>query len=141
MGLSLVAYAILALTGIWMLRSKSRDGDNNAFLNWMWRIGNWDNLLKFHYFIGWCMVSLVMLLLFIGIIGTLGHFGTLGQSSHLFAGITVVVLVLVSAGSTLLIRSGYDWARRIHIGLNIVIFFAFAWVSLTGWSVVQKYLP
>ena len=87
MGLSLVAYAILALTGIWMLRSKSRDGDNNAFLNWMWRIGNWDNLLKFHYFIGWCMVSLVMLLLFIGIIGTLGHFGTLGQSSHLFAGI------------------------------------------------------
>ena len=141
MGLSLVAYAILAFTGIWMLRTKTRDGNHVTFIDWMWRIGSPRNLGNFHYFMGWCLVSLVLLLLLIGIIGTLGHFGSLGQSSHLFAGLTVVILVLISAGTALLIRTGYDWARKIHVATNIVIFFAFAWVSFTGWTVVQKYLP
>ena len=89
---------------------------------------------------GWCLVSLVLLLLLIGIVGTLGHFGSLGQSSHLFAGLTVVILVLISAGTAIFIRTGYDWARRIHVATNIVMFFALAWVSFTGWNVVQKYL-
>ncbi len=141
MGLSLVAYAILAFTGIWMLRTKTRDGNHVTFIDWMWRIGSPRNLSNFHYFMGWCLVSLVLLLLLIGIIGTLGHFGSLGQSSHLFAGLTVVILVLISAGTAILIRTGYDWARRIHVATNIVILFALAWVSFTGWSVVQKYLP
>ena len=86
------------------------------------------------------MVSLVLLLLLIGIIGTLGHFGSLGQSSHIFAGLTLVALAIVSTGSALLIRKGYNWARQIHIGVNIVLLFGFVWVSLTGWGIVQKYL-
>ncbi|MCX7595298.1 MAG: DUF4079 domain-containing protein, partial [Fischerella sp.] len=95
----------------------------------------------FHYIIGICMVSLVLLLLLIGIIGTYAHFGCLGHSLHLWAGLTTVMLVLLSAGSATQIRVRQPWARRIHIGVNIAMFFAFAWVSLTGWSVVQKYLP
>ncbi|MBH8562472.1 DUF4079 domain-containing protein, partial [Nostoc sp. CENA67] len=76
-----------------------------------------------------------------GIIGTLGHFGSLGHSSHLVAGLTVVVLVLLSAFSATQISPRRTWARPLHISVNIILFVGFAWVSLTGWSVVQKYLP
>ena len=87
------------------------------------------------------MVGLVLLLLAVGIVGTLGHFGTLGHSSHLLAGLTVVGLVLISAGSATQISAKQRWARSLHIGTNITLFVGFLWVSLTGWSVVQKYLP
>ncbi len=129
MGLSLVAYVLLALIGISMLRART-----------LWqRESSW--LRSLHYKIGICLVSLVLLLLLIGIVGTYGHFGSLGHSQHLWAGLTTVMLVLLSAGSATQIGVGHPWARHIHIGANIAIFFAFAWVSITGWSVVQKYLP
>ena len=129
MGLSLVAYVLLAIMGVWMFRARTSRQDQPDWLPFL------------HYIIGICMVSLVLLLLLIGIIGTYGHFGSLGHSPHLWAGLTTVILVLLSAGSATQIHVRQPWARRIHIGANIAIFFAFAWVSLTGWSVVQKYLP
>jgi hypothetical protein len=129
MGLSLLAYVLLASMGIWMFRARTLQQ------------GEPDWLRSLHYIIGFCMVSLVLLLLLIGIIGTYGHFGSLGHSPHLWAGLISVVLVLLSAGSAMQIRVRKPWARRIHIGANIALFFAFAWVSLTGWIVVQKYLP
>lgn len=87
------------------------------------------------------MVGLVLLLLAVGIVGTLGHFGTLGHSSHLLAGLIVVGLVLLSAGSATQISAKQPWARLLHIGTNVTLLFGFLWVSLTGWSVVQKHLP
>ncbi|MDJ0736224.1 MAG: DUF4079 domain-containing protein [Nostocaceae cyanobacterium] len=133
MGLSLLAYVILGITGMWMFRS--RRFFPNSFSSEVWGLRN------LHFLIGISMVSLVLLLLAIGIIGTLGHFGSLGHSPHLIAGLITVVLVLISAVSATQIRARRRWARKIHIGVNICLFFAFAWVSLTGWSVVQKYLP
>jgi hypothetical protein len=94
-----------------------------------------------HYTMGISMVSLVLLLLAIGIVGTLGHFGSLGHSPHLVAGLIVVALVLLSAFSATQISARRSWARPLHIGVNIILFIGFAWVSLTGWIVVQKYLP
>ena len=47
------------------------------------------------------MVALVILLLAIGIVGTLGEYGSLGHSQHLGAGLITVVLVLISAGSAI----------------------------------------
>lgn len=87
------------------------------------------------------MVGLVLLLLAIGIVGTLGHYGNLGHSPHLVAGLTVVVLVLISAGSATQISPKQPWARPLHISTNLALLIGFAAVSLTGWSVVQKYLP
>lgn len=87
------------------------------------------------------MVALVLLLLAVGIVGTLGHFGTLGHSSHLVAGLTVVGLVLLSAGSATQISAKRPWVRSLHIYTNITLFMGLLWVSVTGWSVVQKYLP
>jgi hypothetical protein len=89
---------------------------------------------------GGSLVLLVLLLLAIGIVGTLGHFGSLGHSSHLPAGLFVVGLVLLSAISAIFINS-QPWMRSLHIGTNIILFLGLVWVSLTGWDVVQKYLP
>jgi hypothetical protein len=98
-------------------------------------------VLSLHYIIGITMVSLVLLLLAVGIVGTLGHFGSLGHSPHLGAGLIVVILVLVSAFSATQISTGKSWARPLHLGCNLLLLPGFIWVSLSGWTVVQKYLP
>lgn len=87
------------------------------------------------------MAALVLLLLAIGIVGTIGHYGSLGHSWHLLAGFAVVDLVFVSVWSAVQIGPTRPWARPIHIGTNFILLVALAWVSLTGWEVVQKYLP
>ncbi|YAF96213.1 MAG: DUF4079 domain-containing protein [Nodularia sp. CChRGM 3473] len=137
MGLSLLAYLLLALTGIWMFQERT----SQHFLRFPWFMGGRRQVRSLHYTIGITMVSLVLLLLAIGIVGTLGHFGSLGHSQHLIAGLIVVVLVLLSAFSATQISARRFWARPLHIGVNMILFGGFAWVSLTGWSVVQKYLP
>jgi uncharacterized iron-regulated membrane protein len=149
MGLSILAYLLLAVTGVWMWRVRNdRDVTNFEQLrsSTQWATprlscGSLRVWRSLHYIIGISMVSLVLLLLAIGIVGTLGHFGSLGHSPHLAAGLTVVVLVLVSAASATQIGARQPWARPLHISVNILLFLGFTWVSLTGWSVVQKYLP
>ena len=98
-------------------------------------------LRPLHYVIGAILVFLVLLLLSVGIVGTLGHYGTLGHSWHLPAGLTVVALVLLSAWSATRIHPKRPWARSLHITTNAILFVGFAAVSLSGWIVVQKYLP
>lgn len=129
MGLSLLAYVMLAISGITLFSKRTSRNPQPAWLP------------RAHYIIGWVMVGLVLLLLAIGIVGTFGHYGNLGHSGHLIAGWSVVALVLLSAGSATQISPQRDWARAVHVGTNIVLFVGFAWVSLTGWEVVQKYLP
>jgi Protein of unknown function (DUF4079) len=137
MGLSLLAYLMLAITGVWMWRAKT----SQSLPDFLEFPGGRGGVRSLHYTMGISMVSLVLLLLAIGIIGTLGHFGSLGHSSHLPAGLIVVFLVLVSAVSATQINPRRPWVRTLHITVNIILFAAFAWVSLTGWTVVQKYLP
>ncbi|WP_392534935.1 DUF4079 domain-containing protein [Nostoc sp. C117] len=137
MGLSLLAYLMLAVTGFWMFRT--RTSQQFPFITQF--LGGNTEVRSLHYLMGISMVTLVLLLLAIGIVGTLGHFGSLGHSSHLIAGLIVVVLVLLSAFSATQINPRRPWARPLHIGVNIILFLGFAWVSLTGWIVVQKYLP
>ncbi|TAE56254.1 MAG: DUF4079 domain-containing protein [Nostocales cyanobacterium] len=137
MGFSILAYAILSLSGFWLWQVRNTGRSPIGVV-----LPRVNTIVKnFHYIIGLIMVSLVLLLLVIGIVGTLGHFRSLGHSSHLFAGLIVVVLVLISAFSATQISAGKFWARPLHLTLNMILFFGFAWVSLTGWSVVQKYLP
>ncbi|HEY9666167.1 MAG TPA: DUF4079 domain-containing protein [Coleofasciculaceae cyanobacterium] len=129
MGLSLLAYFLQSVSGITVF---SKRQSNQPQPRW---------LRPLHTTIGWIMVSLVLLLLAIGFVGTLGHFGSLGHSGHLIAGLSVVFLVLLSAGSATLITPERVWARAVHVGTNIALFVGFIWVSFTGWQVVQKYLP
>jgi len=137
MGLSLLAYLLLAVTGVLMFQVRT-----SRRLSFIPTFGGENQKVRdLHFLIGCCMVSLVMLLLAIGIVGTYGHFGSLGHSSHLLAGLIVVALVLVSAFSATQISALKSWARPLHIATNIILFVGFAWVSITGWIVVQKYLP
>ncbi|MEA5470941.1 DUF4079 domain-containing protein [Spirulina sp. 06S082] len=128
MGLAIAAYFLLAIAGIWMriLRLKNQSYPQGLRL--------------FHLAIGSILVFLVLLLLTVGIIGTLGYYGNLGHSPHLVAGILVVTLVLVSAGSALAIGK-WEKARSLHLITNSILFFGFIFVSLSGWGIVQKYLP
>ena len=129
MGLCLLAYLLLAVTGIWMSWARQTCSPQP----------NW--LRSLHYVFGSGMLVLVLLLLGIGIVGTLSHYGTLGHYSHLQAGLTVVGLVLLSAGSATQISPKRRWARSLHIGTNITLFVGWLLVWLTGWNAMQKYLP
>lgn len=128
MGLSLAAYALLAVSGFWLFNRRTQHRSRPHWLR------------PLHYSIGIIMAILVLILLGIGLVGTVGHFGSLGHSSHLPAGLIVVALVAVSVGSATQIPQK-TWARPLHLSTNAILFFAFAWVSWTGWGVVQKYLP
>ncbi|MCP2732423.1 DUF4079 domain-containing protein [Limnofasciculus baicalensis] len=128
MGLSLFAYLLLAITGSFIF---SKRQSHHPKPQW---------LPISHYIIGWIMVGLVLLLLGIGIVGTIGHYGNLGHSGHFIAGWSVVVLVLVSAASATQITPQRHWVRAVHVGTNIALLVGLAWVSFTGWQVVQKFL-
>ncbi|WP_026796096.1 MULTISPECIES: DUF4079 domain-containing protein [Planktothrix] len=129
MGFSIFAYVLLAMTGGWMLYSRKNQQPRP------------NGLRNFHYLIGGVMVSLVLILLTVGLVGTLGYYGSLGHSIHLAAGLIVVSLVLGSAWSATQINPKNTWARPLHLSINMGLFFAFTAVSLSGWVIVQKYLP
>ncbi|MEM7591844.1 MAG: DUF4079 domain-containing protein [Cyanobacteria bacterium P01_A01_bin.83] len=104
------------------------------------RVGRPPWLRDAHYAGGIVVVFLVLLLLAIGIVGTVGYYGTLGHSPHLWAGLFVVGLIALSAWSAHQIDVHNHWARSLHIWVNAILFVGLAYVSWTGWSVVQKYL-
>ena len=129
MGLTLSAYFLLMISGgtlSWLRQTK------RICPGW---------LRPLHIMIGSALVGLVLVLLAIGIVGTLGEFGRLGHSIHLPAGLVVVALVLASAWSASRISVERTWARSLHVGINGLMFVALLAVSWSGWSVVQKYLP
>jgi hypothetical protein len=129
MGFTLLAYVIQGVSGVWLLGSRQNRLSRPQWLDIL------------HGLTGGVMVVLVLVLLAIGIVGTLGEYGSLGHSSHLAAGLVVVDLVFLSAWSAVQIKLQRSWARPLHLGSNLILFIALAWVSLTGWEVVQKYLP
>lgn len=129
MGLSITAYGVLALTGGRLRWLRTHQQNQPPAFRWV------------HGILGLTFVLLILNLLGVGLIGTLGHYGNLGHSPHLFAGLAVVALTLCSVWSALQIRLGKTWARTLHLSLNGLLFLGLSWVGLSGWVVVQKYLP
>jgi len=129
MGFSLLAYLLLAVSGLRIRHQRTTD---HAYESW---------LRPTHILLGGTLVILVLGLLAIGIVGTLGHYGSLGHSTHLPVGLIVVGLTLLSVWSARRIALGLPGARSLHIGINITLLVGFLFVLSTGWSVVQKYLP
>jgi hypothetical protein len=120
MGLTIAAYLLQAATGSGLLFG----------IKWV---------RSLHIGMGVAIAILVLALLGIGIVGTLGHYGSLGHSNHLWSGLAVVELVFLSAWSAVQIPT-QPWARSVHIGVNFLLCLGLIWVSITGWEVVQKYL-
>lgn len=129
MGLTLMGYGLLAVTGIYGAYCRQR---SKAPPPWLRTV---------HLTLGIGLVLLVLLLLSIGLVGTLGEYGRLGHSVHLPLGLLVVGLVLASAWSASRMGVERPWARRLHRVINGGLAFALAGVGLSGWHVVQKYLP
>jgi len=129
MGFSLFAYFVLAITGSWLFRATHFHHQRPRWLR------------PLHYTVGGILVALVLLLLTIGLVGTVGYYGSLGHSPHLAAGLSVVGLTLLSAWSATQISPKRPWARPLHLTTNSLLLIGLAMVSLTGWTVVQKYLP
>ncbi|MEP0918153.1 DUF4079 domain-containing protein [Leptolyngbya sp. DQ-M1] len=120
MGLTIAAYLVQVATGSELLFGAKR-------------------LRSIHIGVGIAIAVLVLVLLGIGIVGTLGHYGSLGHSNHLWSGLAVVELIFLSAWSAVQIPS-QPWARSVHVGVNFLLCLSLVWVSITGWQVVQKYL-
>ena len=129
MGLAILAYVLLAASGTWLFQSRHARLARPNWLRWV------------HIGLGSSMVIMVILLLAIGVVGTLGHYGSLGHSSHLSAGLNATLLTLLSAWSASRISPDRPWARPLHLSVNLALLIGFISVSLTGWEVVQKYLP
>ena len=129
MGLSMTIYVILSISGFWLWKLRTEKQSRPRWLR------------PFHWTMGSVMVTLVLILLSIGLIGTIGEHGNLGHSIHLPAGLLVVTLVCLSAWSSTQIHPSRPWARQLHLNLNMGLFFAFLFVGLSGWTVVQQYLP
>ena len=135
MGLAVTCYLLLALLGVWMTAQRWQGDRLRPRLSR-------PLLRQLHMGLGIALVILILVLLAIGIVGTLGHFGSLGHSWHLPAGLIVVALTLASAASAWQFsRSTQIWAREIHVVLNLALGGALVAVGISGWTVVQKYLP
>ena len=128
MGGVILLYVLLLLTGLKLFQQHRAWLAPGSAVRWI------------HITLGILLVGLVLELLAIGVVGTLGHFGSLGQSVHLWAGVGVTGLTLLTAWHG---WQGRRWqsSRGIHILLNGVLAVALVGVSWTGWQVVQKYLP
>ncbi|MBE9136842.1 DUF4079 domain-containing protein [Nodosilinea sp. LEGE 07088] len=129
MGLTLTGYSLLAVTGSVLSYTRSKTVERSAWLR------------PLHIALGITMVMLVLVLLAIGLIGTLGEYGSLGHSIHLLFGLLVVALVLTSAWSASRIALERPWARSLHLTVNGLLGLGLMAVGLSGWQVVQKYLP
>ncbi len=129
MGFTLIAYLLLAITGTSLFYLRYSKHQRPRWLR------------PLHYITGGVMIGLVLILLGVGLVGTIGYYGNLGHSIHLAAGLTVVILVIISAWSSTQISIKKTWARPVHIGTNLLLLGGLLWVTLTGWTVVQKYLP
>ncbi len=129
MGLALCTYALLGLSGGAIAYHRLSHQPRPPWFR------------PLHIALGSILVSLVLLLLAIGIVGTLGHYGSLGHSAHLNLGLAVVGLVCLSAISATQIKGQRPWARSLHVGINFLLLLGLTGVSLSGWDVVQKYLP
>ncbi|MEM9136855.1 MAG: DUF4079 domain-containing protein [Cyanobacteria bacterium P01_F01_bin.42] len=130
MGLSIASYGLLAVLGLWWRSQRTTVGVHS---------NRW--IRNLHYVLGLILVLLILILLAVGLIGTLGYYGSLGHSWHLESGMVVVGLTLLSAWSAKRIHPKRPWARTLHVRVNIALAIALILVSISGWSVVQKYIP
>ncbi|MBE9192861.1 DUF4079 domain-containing protein [Gloeocapsopsis crepidinum LEGE 06123] len=75
-----------------------------------------------------------------GIMITYLSAGKIPVNSHLFVGLGMTALVALSAAFAPLMQRGNNWARYLHITINITLLAFFAWQSMTGLQIVQELL-
>ena len=64
--------------------------------------------------------------------------GKLFVGPHLIAGLSMTVLIAVSASLSPFMQKGKDWARYGHIGINTVIVGLFGWQAFSGVEILLR---
>jgi hypothetical protein len=144
MGFTIAAYILLAVSGLWLgwrARVSPVDDGDSANLGEIADSEVGRGLRVVHLVLGIAIIFLVLFLLAIGLVGTLGHFGSLIQSPHFAAGLIVVGLTIAAAVTGLRISPDRHYSRAIHRTIDVALCVALVIVTYTGWDVVQKYLP
>jgi Protein of unknown function (DUF4079) len=86
--------------------------------------------------------SIILGLMVLGSMGALAvtyiNNGKLFVGPHLIAGLSMTVMIAISAALTPYMQKGQDWARYGHISINIVIVGLFGWQAFSGLEILQR---
>ncbi|MGB3492675.1 MAG: DUF4079 domain-containing protein [Elainellaceae cyanobacterium] len=91
-----------------------------------------------HHQIGAALLALMVMGTIGGMAVTYINNGKLFVGPHLLAGLGMTGLIATSASLTPLMQKGNIWARKVHVGLNILLVCLFGWQAVTGMQIVQK---
>ncbi len=90
------------------------------------------------------VASLFLVLIVLGMIGGMAvtyiQNGKLFVGPHLLAGLGMTGLVALSSALAPLMQRGQDWARNLHILINVSILGVLGWQAVTGVQIVAKIL-
>jgi hypothetical protein len=95
---------------------------------------------KRHFQVGALMLALMVLGTFGGMAVTYLNNGKLFVGPHLLVGIAMTCLVALAVALIPMIQQGNLIARKIHVGLNMLMMTLFLWQAVTGMQIVNKLL-
>jgi hypothetical protein len=88
--------------------------------------------------------SLLLALMTLGTVGGLAvtyvNNGKLFVGPHLLVALGMLSLIAIAASLVPLMQAGREWARKIHVGLNMLLVTLFLWQAVTGMQIVNKLL-
>ena len=132
--LGLLAYLIYtAYLGFQVRRTRTAEGDAKKDLI----KGKYSTR---HHQSGTIVLAIMIAGAFGGVVSTYLGEGEIPAIAHLFVGLGMTVLVAISASLAFLMQQGKNWARQIHILINIVLLSLFAWQAVTGLQIVRELL-
>jgi hypothetical protein len=91
-----------------------------------------------HYQVGSILLALMVLGTIGGMAATYVNNGKLFVGPHLLVGLGMTAMIATSAALAPFMQKGADWARSLHVGLNMILVVLFAWQAFSGVQIVQK---
>ncbi|MFM7286630.1 MAG: DUF4079 domain-containing protein [Cyanobium sp.] len=93
---------------------------------------------KRHFQIGGALLAVMVLGTFGGMAVTYLNNGKLFVGPHLLVGIGMTCLVALAVALIPLVQQGNLIARKVHVGLNMLMMTLFLWQAVTGMQIVNK---
>lgn len=132
--LGLFAYILYsAFLGFQVRRTRNAEGETKKELVQ-------GKYAKRHYQSGAIVLAVMVTGAFGGIVSTYWGGGEVPAIAHLFVGLGMTALAAISAALVPLMQRGQNWARQIHIAINVSLLFLFTWQTITGLQIVQELL-
>jgi ABC-type transport system involved in cytochrome c biogenesis permease subunit len=54
--------------------------------------------------------------------------------------LAMLSMIAIAASLAPLMQAGNEWARKIHVGMNMLLMTLFVWQAVTGMQIVNKLL-